>query len=63
MRLSKLLKKYRKLCTKARKVHEQILSTYEISDLKGDTETKKIIMNTLSSCRSWRLLCDMYNDD
>lgn len=62
MRLNKLLKEYRKLCIKARKVHGEILNIYDISDLNDDIKTKKLIMNTLYGCESWRLLSDMYYD-
>lgn len=47
MRLRKLLKKYRKLCIKASKIHEQILAVYEAKYLDNDKETCKKILNAI----------------
>lgn len=47
MRLNKLLKKYRKLCAKASKVHEQIMELYEDEYLKGDINACKQVLNSL----------------
>ena len=47
MRLNKLLKKYRKLCKKASKVHEQILAVYEAKYLDGDRAICKSIINSI----------------
>ena len=49
MRLSKLLRKYRKLCKKASNVHEHIMEAYEDEYLKGDIEACKRILNSLYS--------------
>jgi len=47
MRLNKLLKKYRKMCKKASKVHGQILAVYEAKYLDNDIKTCKQILNTM----------------
>ena len=64
MRLSKLLRKYRKLCAKASKVHEQILAVYEAEYLDGDIKTCKQILNTMYGQEQnfGSVLKDIYKD-
>lgn len=47
MKLKRLLKKYNKICKKARKVHEQIMELYEEEYLKGDINVCKQVLNSL----------------
>ena len=64
MRLRKLLNKYRKLCTKASKIHEQILAVYEAKYLDKDKQTCKQILNSMYGQEQnfGSVLKDIYKD-
>ena len=47
MNLKRLLKKYNKICKKASKVHEQILTIYEDRYLSSDIDACTEILNSL----------------
>ena len=47
IKLKRLLKKYKKICNKGSKIHEQIMGLYEDEYLKGDINACKQILNSL----------------